>query len=118
MGYLTADGGVESPTDADGYLATGDVATIDDDGFVTITDRKKEIIITSAGKNIPPARIENLMRAHPLGAQAGAPRAGGPGGGDRRPPPVRDRARGARRGDGDGVGQGPRHRGTRSRRPG
>jgi len=78
MGYLTPDGGIESPTDADGYLATGDVATIDDDGFVTITDRKKEIIITSAGKNIPPARIENLMRAHPLVAQAVAI-------GDRRP---------------------------------
>jgi long-chain acyl-CoA synthetase len=78
MGYLTPDGGIESPTDADGYLATGDVATVDDDGFVTITDRKKEIIITSAGKNIPPARIENLMRAHPLVAQAVAI-------GDRRP---------------------------------
>jgi long-chain acyl-CoA synthetase len=78
MGYLTADGGVESPTDADGYLATGDVGTVDADGFLTITDRKKEIIITSAGKNIPPARIENLMRAHPMVAQAVAI-------GDRRP---------------------------------
>ena len=38
---------------------------IDDDGFLTITDRKKEIIIASAGKNISPARIENFMRAHP-----------------------------------------------------
>jgi long-chain acyl-CoA synthetase len=78
MGYLRPDGTVESPTDADGYLATGDVGTIDDDGFLTITDRKKEIIITSAGKNIPPARIENFMRAHPLVAQAVAI-------GDRRP---------------------------------
>jgi long-chain acyl-CoA synthetase len=78
MGYLTADGGVESPTDADGFLATGDVGTLDADGFLTITDRKKEIIITSAGKNIPPARIENLMRAHPMVAQAVAI-------GDRRP---------------------------------
>jgi long-chain acyl-CoA synthetase len=78
MGYLTPEGGVESPVDADGYLATGDVGTVDADGFLTITDRKKEIIITSAGKNIPPARIENLMRAHPLVAQAVAI-------GDRRP---------------------------------
>jgi long-chain acyl-CoA synthetase len=78
MGYLTPDGGVEPVIDEDGYLHTGDVGTIDEDGFLTITDRKKEIIITSAGKNVPPARIENLMRAHPLVAQAVAI-------GDRRP---------------------------------
>jgi long-chain acyl-CoA synthetase len=78
MGYLRSDGGVEPATDAEGWLATGDVGTIDEDGFLYITDRKKEIIITSGGKNIPPARIENLMRAHPLVAQAVAI-------GDRRP---------------------------------
>jgi long-chain acyl-CoA synthetase len=39
---------------------------VDEDGFLTITDRKKELIITSAGKNIAPTRSENLMRAHPL----------------------------------------------------
>ncbi|MFI7545027.1 AMP-dependent synthetase/ligase [Actinoplanes sp. NPDC049599] len=69
-GYLRADGGVEPVTDADGWLATGDVGTLDDDGYLTITDRKKELIITSGGKNISPARIESLLRAHPLIAQA------------------------------------------------
>ncbi|GAA1035033.1 AMP-dependent synthetase/ligase [Virgisporangium ochraceum] len=78
MGYLRADGGVEPAVDADGWLATGDVGTIDEDGFLFITDRKKELIITSGGKNIAPARIESLMRAHPLVAQAVAI-------GDRRP---------------------------------
>ncbi|GLX99671.1 MULTISPECIES: AMP-dependent synthetase/ligase [Actinoplanes] len=77
-GYLRADGGVEPVTDEHGWLATGDVGTIDDDGFLTITDRKKELIINSSGKNISPAQIENLLRAHPLIAQAVAI-------GDRRP---------------------------------
>ncbi|MEV0899704.1 AMP-dependent synthetase/ligase [Actinoplanes sp. NPDC049802] len=77
-GYLRADGGIEPITDADGWLATGDVGVLDDDGFLTITDRKKELIINSSGKNISPAQIENLLRAHPLIAQAVAV-------GDRRP---------------------------------
>jgi long-chain acyl-CoA synthetase len=77
-GYLRADGGIEPITDADGWLATGDVGVLDADGFLTITDRKKELIINSSGKNISPAQIENLLRAHPLIAQAVAV-------GDRRP---------------------------------
>jgi len=70
LGYLRADGSIEKITDEDGWLATGDVGTMDEDGFLTITDRKKELIITSGGKNIAPAQIENLLRAHPLIAQA------------------------------------------------
>ena len=77
-GYLRGDGGVEPIVDADGWLATGDVGTVDEDGFLTITDRKKELIITSSGKNISPAQIEGLLRAHPLIGQAVAI-------GDRRP---------------------------------
>ncbi len=46
----------------DGWLATGDLGTIDADGFVTITGRKKDIIITSSGKNISPANLENALK--------------------------------------------------------
>ncbi|ATY14321.1 long-chain fatty acid--CoA ligase [Amycolatopsis sp. AA4] len=70
LGYLQADGTIESATDADGWFATGDIGTIDDDGYVTITDRKKELIITSSGKNIAPTRIEGLLKEHPLIGQA------------------------------------------------
>jgi long-chain acyl-CoA synthetase len=78
LGYLQADGTIAPATDAEGWLATGDVGTLDADGFLTITDRKKELIITSAGKNIAPAGIENLLRTHPLVGYAVAI-------GDRRP---------------------------------
>jgi long-subunit acyl-CoA synthetase (AMP-forming) len=57
--------------DAEGWLHTGDVGTIDADGYVRIVDRKKEIIINSAGKNMSPANIEQQLRAaSPLIAQA------------------------------------------------
>jgi long-subunit acyl-CoA synthetase (AMP-forming) len=57
--------------DADGWLATGDVATIDEDGYVTLVDRKKELIISAGGKNMSPANIEaTLKAASPLIGQA------------------------------------------------
>jgi long-subunit acyl-CoA synthetase (AMP-forming) len=57
--------------DADGWLHTGDIATIDGDGFVTIVDRKKELIINAAGKNMSPANIEARLKASsPLIGQA------------------------------------------------
>lgn len=57
--------------DADGWLHTGDVATIDADGYVTIVDRKKELIINAAGKNMSPSNIEDTLKsACPLIGQA------------------------------------------------
>jgi long-subunit acyl-CoA synthetase (AMP-forming) len=49
--------------DADGWLHTGDVMTMDGDGYLTVVDRKKELIINAAGKNMSPAHIENVMKA-------------------------------------------------------
>jgi long-chain acyl-CoA synthetase len=69
-GYLRADGGLDPVTDADGWFATGDVGRLDEDGFLWLTDRKKEIIITSQGKNISPALVENALKTHPLIGQA------------------------------------------------
>jgi len=53
-----------------GWMHTGDVATVDPDGYFTIVDRKKELIITAGGKNISPANLENLLKQHPLIGQA------------------------------------------------
>ncbi|SDX64662.1 long-chain acyl-CoA synthetase [Amycolatopsis xylanica] len=70
LGYLQEDGTIKPDTDADGWLATGDIGVIDDDGFVFITDRKKELIITSSGKNIAPTKIEGMLKEHALIGQA------------------------------------------------
>ena len=51
---------------ADGWLVTGDIAEIDQDGFVSIVDRKKELIITAGGKNIAPTKLEGMIKSHPL----------------------------------------------------
>ncbi|MEV5976288.1 AMP-dependent synthetase/ligase [Streptomyces sp. NPDC052114] len=69
-GYLRPDGGVDSACDADGWFATGDIGRIDADGFLWITDRKKEMIVTSTGKNVSPALVENALKEHPLIGQA------------------------------------------------
>jgi long-chain acyl-CoA synthetase len=56
--------------DPDGWLSTGDIVTVDDEGYYTIVDRKKELIITAGGKNISPANLEGLLKANPLIGQA------------------------------------------------
>ncbi|MEU9793114.1 AMP-dependent synthetase/ligase [Streptomyces sparsogenes] len=53
----------------DGRLATGDLGTLDDDGYLTITGRKKEILVTSSGKSVSPVVLEERVREHPLVAQ-------------------------------------------------
>ncbi|MEU8381981.1 AMP-dependent synthetase/ligase [Streptosporangium sp. NPDC048865] len=80
-GYLGRPEATAELLDEDGWLHTGDVGSIDEDGFVSIVDRKKEIIITSGGENISPANIENYLKEHPLIGQALAY-------GDGRPYPV------------------------------
>ncbi|MFW0873346.1 AMP-dependent synthetase/ligase [Rhodococcoides corynebacterioides] len=54
----------------DGWFHTGDLGTVDDDGFIAITGRKKEIIVTAGGKNVAPAGLEDSLRASPLIGQA------------------------------------------------
>ncbi|MCQ4083742.1 AMP-dependent synthetase/ligase [Streptomyces sp. RB6PN25] len=53
----------------DGWLATGDLGMLDEQGYLTITGRKKEILVTSGGKSVSPAPLEERVRAHPLVAQ-------------------------------------------------
>ena len=70
-GYRNAPDKTAEALDADGWLHTGDIAQIDEDGYVRIVDRKKEIIINAAGKNMSPANIESALKgASPLIGQA------------------------------------------------
>jgi long-chain acyl-CoA synthetase len=80
-GYFKEPQATAEVLDADGWLHTGDIATIDDDGFVTITDRKKDIIVTAGGKNIAPQNLENDLKTSRFVSQALVV-------GDRRPYPA------------------------------
>ncbi|MFN8025039.1 MAG: AMP-binding protein [Acidimicrobiia bacterium] len=69
-GYLEDPKKTAEAIDADGWLHTGDIGTVDDEGYLRIVDRKKELIITAGGKNISPANIEAALKAEPLIGQA------------------------------------------------
>ncbi|TQC45023.1 long-chain fatty acid--CoA ligase [Rhodococcus sp. WS4] len=56
----------KTPVDGDGWLHTGDLGEIDQDGFLRITGRRKEILVTSGGKNVAPTPLEDRIRLHPL----------------------------------------------------
>ncbi|SFF43622.1 AMP-dependent synthetase/ligase [Streptomyces mirabilis] len=68
-GYWDPNAGGVVDAAPDGWFATGDIGELDDGGYLTITGRKKEILITAGGKSVAPAPLENWLRSHPLIAQ-------------------------------------------------
>jgi long-chain acyl-CoA synthetase len=80
-GYWRNDEATREVLDDEGWMHTGDLGTVDDDGYLFITGRKKDIIITAGGKNLTPANIENDLKQSPFISQAVMY-------GDRRPYPV------------------------------
>jgi long-chain acyl-CoA synthetase len=69
-GYLNDPEKTADALDADGWLHSGDIGEMDEDGYLRIVDRKKELIITAGGKNISPANLEAALKAFPLIGQA------------------------------------------------
>ena len=69
-GYVNLPEATAQLIDADGWLHTGDIGALDDDGFLSITGRKKEMISTVCGANIAPSAVEGLLTEHALIGQA------------------------------------------------
>ncbi len=68
-GYWRNEEATAEALDGDGWLHTGDMGALDDEGFLCVTGRKKELIVTAGGKNVSPAVLEDRLRAHPLVSQ-------------------------------------------------
>ncbi|MFG3100112.1 AMP-dependent synthetase/ligase [Streptomyces sp. NPDC048182] len=68
-GYWDPGAGGVTPAAPDGWFPTGDLGSLDDEGYLTITGRKKELLITAGGKSVAPAPLENWLRSHPLVSQ-------------------------------------------------
>jgi long-chain acyl-CoA synthetase len=68
-GYWRNESATAEVLDSDGWVHTGDLGALDDEGFLSITGRKKELIVTAGGKNVQPAVLEDRIRAHPLVSQ-------------------------------------------------
>ena len=69
-GYWNDEVATKAVIDEDGWFHTGDLGTLDASGFLTITGRAKEILVTSSGKNVAPGPLEDVLRANPLVSQA------------------------------------------------
>ncbi|MBC9727800.1 long-chain fatty acid--CoA ligase [Streptomyces sp. TRM68367] len=69
-GYWDPSAGGVVPAAPDGWLPTGDIGELDEEGYLTITGRKKEMLITAGGKSVAPAPLENWLRSHPLISQS------------------------------------------------
>jgi long-chain acyl-CoA synthetase len=63
-GYYHDEAATRATLDEEGFVHTGDVGHVDEDGFLVITDRKKDIIVTAGGKNVAPQNLENELKAH------------------------------------------------------